>query len=58
MEGARDEYRLAWMWIEGWRARLRRAGDVVEKGRGMSRVEGEIGKVDIGDLEFAGKYGM
>jgi len=27
------EYRLAWLWVEGWRARLRSAGDVVERSR-------------------------
>ena len=39
---AKEEFRLAWMWVEGWRARLRRAGDIVEKeryddGRGAQR---------------------
>lgn len=28
-----EEFRLAWMWVEGWRARLRMSGDVVEKER-------------------------
>lgn len=27
------EFRLAWLWAEGWRARLRKSGDVVEKCR-------------------------
>ena len=27
------EARLAWMWVQGWRARLRKGGDVVEKAR-------------------------
>lgn len=29
----RGEYRMAWLWVEGWRARLRGGGDVVERGR-------------------------
>jgi len=33
VEGAQNEYRLAWMWAEGWRARLRKAGDAVERER-------------------------
>ncbi|KAK4208269.1 hypothetical protein QBC37DRAFT_80083 [Rhypophila decipiens] len=27
------DLRLPWMWVEGWRARLRMSGDVVEKSR-------------------------
>jgi hypothetical protein len=30
---ANDDFRLAWIWVEGWRGRLRVAGDVVEKER-------------------------
>ena len=30
---AREEFRLAWMWVEGWRGRLRGAGDIIEKAR-------------------------
>jgi hypothetical protein len=30
---AREEFRLAWMWVEGWRRRLTAAGDIVEKQR-------------------------
>lgn len=55
-EGAKNEYRMAWMWVEGWRARLKMAGDVVEKEKW--NWEGEIVKVDVGDLAFVGKYGM
>lgn len=33
-----SEYRLAWIFIEGWRARLRKSGDVVEKARWEWRV--------------------
>jgi hypothetical protein len=32
MEG-KGEYRMAWLWVEGWRARLRAGGDFVEKCR-------------------------
>ena len=27
------EYKMAWLWVEGWRARLRAGGDLVEKCR-------------------------
>lgn len=30
---AEGEFRLAWMWVEGWRARLRKGGDIVERER-------------------------
>jgi hypothetical protein len=30
---AKGEHRLAWIWVEGWRARLRTSGDVVERER-------------------------
>lgn len=26
-------YKAAWLWVEGWRARLRAGGDLVEKCR-------------------------
>jgi len=29
------EFRLAWQWVEGWRARLRKAGDFVVNARYM-----------------------
>lgn len=29
----KHDFRLAWLWIEGWRGRLRTAGDIVEKTR-------------------------
>ena len=38
---ATEEYRLAWMWVEGWRGRLRAAGDIVER----ERYEWSEGKV-------------
>ena len=28
-----SDFRLAWLWVEGWRARLRKSGDVVERNR-------------------------
>jgi len=28
-----DDAKLAWFWVQGWRARLRVAGDLVEKCR-------------------------
>ena len=30
---AKDEFRLAWLWVEGWRAQLRMGGDIIEKER-------------------------
>lgn len=30
---AQNEFRLAWMFVEGWRARLRKGGDIIEKER-------------------------
>ncbi len=27
------DFKLAWLWVEGWRARLRAGGDLVEKCR-------------------------
>lgn len=30
---ARGEYKMAWLWVEGWRARLRAGGEVVEECR-------------------------
>jgi hypothetical protein len=27
------ELKMAWLWVEGWRARLRAGGDLVEKCR-------------------------
>lgn len=34
-----SEFRLAWLWVEGWRAQLRKAGDLVEKERWEWRVD-------------------
>ena len=41
-EGSGD-YRLAWLWAEGWRARLRKSGDIVEKARWEWRMDDMIG---------------
>jgi hypothetical protein len=30
---AQREFKIAWLWVEGWRARLRAGGDLVEKCR-------------------------
>jgi hypothetical protein len=27
------DFKMAWLWVEGWRARLRAGGDLVEKCR-------------------------
>lgn len=35
------EYVMAWMWVEGWKARLRAGGDVVERCRMDCVVTGE-----------------
>jgi hypothetical protein len=34
--------RLAWRWVEGWRSRLRKGGDVVEKARWEWRLESQM----------------
>ncbi|KAK1765921.1 hypothetical protein QBC33DRAFT_516339 [Phialemonium atrogriseum] len=36
---AGGDFRLAWVWVEGWRARLRKSGDVVEKARWEFRLD-------------------
>ncbi|KAK4182817.1 hypothetical protein QBC35DRAFT_345190, partial [Podospora australis] len=33
------EFRLAWLWVEGWRSRLRRAGDEIERARWEERMK-------------------
>lgn len=37
------DFRLAWLWAEGWRARLRKSGDIVEKARWEWRMDDMIG---------------
>jgi hypothetical protein len=44
----RGECKMAWMWVEGWRARLRAGGDVVERCRG----EGVMGSGVIVSKRF------
>lgn len=34
-----SEFRLAWLRVEGWRAQLRKGGDIVEKARWEWKVE-------------------
>lgn len=34
-----SEFRLAWLWVEGWRAQLRKGGDTVERARWEWRVD-------------------
>ncbi len=36
------DVRLAWRWVEGWRARLRKGVDVVERGRWEWRVDRQV----------------
>jgi hypothetical protein len=36
------EARLAWRWVEGWRARLRKGRDVVEKARREGRLDRQM----------------
>ncbi len=31
--GVKGEFKMAWLWAEGWRARLRAGGDLVERCR-------------------------
>jgi len=46
--GANGEFRMAHMWVEGWRARLRVAGDLVERER-WEGVHG-VRRVYVGDV--------
>jgi hypothetical protein len=34
--------KLAWRWVEGWRARLRKGGDMVEKARWEWRLDSQL----------------
>jgi hypothetical protein len=49
---AAGEFRLAWLWAEGWRARLRKGGDIVEKARWEWRVD-DIGRPNMVPLIVA-----
>ncbi len=37
--GASGNFRLAWLWVEGWRQRLRKSGDIVEQTRWEWRLD-------------------
>lgn len=50
-EAAKGEWKLAHLWVSGWRERLRRAGDLVEKERYGGRWEGEIKRIEMGWLD-------
>lgn len=39
-----SEFRLAWLWVEGWRAQLRKGGDTVERARWEWKVDDLLGK--------------
>lgn len=39
-----SDFRLAWLFVEGWRAKIRKAGDVVEKARWEWRVDDLLAK--------------
>ena len=41
---AANEFRYAWLWAEGWRARLRKCGDIIEKQRWEGRLEDSMGR--------------
>ncbi len=41
---AANEFRYAWLWAEGWRARLRKCGDIIEKHRWEGRLEERMGR--------------
>ena len=35
----RGDQRLAWLWVEGWRARLRGGGDLIERCRFVEELD-------------------
>ncbi|KAI3396626.1 hypothetical protein diail_11880 [Diaporthe ilicicola] len=39
-----SDFRLAWLWVEGWRAQLRKGGDTVERSRWEWRVDDLLSK--------------
>lgn len=39
-----SEFRLAWLWVEGWRAQLRKGGDTVERARWDWKVDELLAK--------------
>ncbi|KAH8882904.1 hypothetical protein GQ53DRAFT_831100 [Thozetella sp. PMI_491] len=41
---AAGDSRMAWLWVEGWRAQLRKSGDIVEKHRWEWKMEDRLGR--------------
>lgn len=39
-----SDFRLAWLWVEGWRTQLRKGGDIVERARWEWRVDDLLSK--------------
>lgn len=55
---ANEECRLAYVWVEGWRERLKRAGGLLEKERFAGKWVEEIKRIDVGWLdEGVGRMG-
>ncbi|KAF5872258.1 uncharacterized protein Bfra_005612 [Botrytis fragariae] len=48
---AKGEYKLAYVWVEGWRERLKRTSGLVDKVREEGKYEGEVTKIDVDWLE-------
>jgi hypothetical protein len=48
------EARLAWQWVEGWRARLRKGGDMIEEARWEWRLEDRLPRLPF-EAEKTGK---
>lgn len=40
--GPDGDFRLAWIWVQGWRERLRKSGDMVEKARWEWRLDDAV----------------
>lgn len=48
---AKGQYKLAFVWVEGWRERLKRTSGLVDKVREEGKYEGEVTKIDVDWLE-------
>ncbi|KAF7882137.1 hypothetical protein EAF00_011653 [Botryotinia globosa] len=48
---AKGEYKLAYVWVEGWRERLKRTSGLVDRVRKEGKYEGEVAKIDVDWLE-------
>ncbi|KAF7921585.1 uncharacterized protein EAE98_008432 [Botrytis deweyae] len=48
---AKGEYKLAYVWVEGWRERLKSTSGLVNKVREEGKYEGEVTKIDVDWLE-------